>query len=164
MLYCKLETPVGYMLIAQKGDSLAAAKFARDIPDVPQGDSALLQEARRQITQYFHGNRRAFDLPLHMEGTPFQLAIWRALLGIPYGETRSYADIARQIGHPKAYRAVGAANHANPLCVLVPCHRVIASSGRLCGYAGGVDVKGKLLAMERAAVGNGSLNTDFAKV
>jgi O-6-methylguanine DNA methyltransferase len=103
-----------------------------------------------QICEYLEGKRTAFDLPLDLRGTPFQLEVWRALREIPYGETRTYADIAAAVGRPGATRAVGNANGANPLSLVVPCHRVVASGGRLGGYGGGLDLKARLLAMERS--------------
>jgi O-6-methylguanine DNA methyltransferase len=106
-----------------------------------------------ELNEYFSGGRRAFTFPLDLRGTDFQLACWRALLAIPYGETRSYADIARAIGRAKAFRAVGMANNRNPIAIVVPCHRVIASDGTLCGYGGGLDVKRKLLELEGALTG-----------
>ncbi|MGC2172840.1 MAG: methylated-DNA--[protein]-cysteine S-methyltransferase [Candidatus Sulfotelmatobacter sp.] len=102
------------------------------------------------LEEYFAGRRREFTFPLDLRGTNFQLACWRALLAIPYGETRSYADIARAVDKPKAFRAVGMANNRNPVAIVVPCHRVIASNGTLCGYGGGLDVKRKLLELEGA--------------
>jgi methylated-DNA-[protein]-cysteine S-methyltransferase len=106
----------------------------------------------RELNQYFDGERREFSMPLDLRGTPFQLACWNALLAIPYGETRTYADIARAIEHPNAFRAVGMANNRNPIAIVVPCHRVIATGGSLCGYGGGLDLKRKLLDLERAPV------------
>jgi methylated-DNA-[protein]-cysteine S-methyltransferase len=106
-----------------------------------------------QLEEYFAGKRREFTFPLDLRGTDFQLACWRALLAIPYGETRSYADIARAVGKPTAFRAVGMANNRNPIAIVVPCHRVIASDGSLCGYGGGLDVKRKLLELEGALTG-----------
>ncbi|MFZ0292979.1 MAG: methylated-DNA--[protein]-cysteine S-methyltransferase [Candidatus Sulfotelmatobacter sp.] len=106
-----------------------------------------------QLEEYFSGKRRKFSFPLDLRGTDFQIACWRALLEIPYGETRTYADIARAIGKPKAFRAVGMANNRNPIAIVVPCHRVIASDGTLCGYGGGLDVKRKLLELEGALSG-----------
>jgi methylated-DNA-[protein]-cysteine S-methyltransferase len=107
----------------------------------------------RELTEYFTGKRRDFTFPLDLRGTPFQLKCWRALLRIPYGETRSYADIARAVGKPQAFRAVGMANNRNPIAIVVPCHRVVASDGTLCGYGGGLDVKRKLLELEGALTG-----------
>jgi O-6-methylguanine DNA methyltransferase len=106
----------------------------------------------RELEEYFAGQRHEFSFPLDLRGTEFQLACWRALLQIPYGETRTYADIARAVGKPTGFRAVGMANNRNPLAV-VPCHRVIASDGTLCGYGGGLDVKRKLLELEGALTG-----------
>jgi methylated-DNA-[protein]-cysteine S-methyltransferase len=103
----------------------------------------------RQLREYFQGKRTAFDLRLHPKGTPFQKAIWKALLDIPYGQTRSYGDIAKAAGRPKAVRAVGLANGRNPLPIIVPCHRVIGANGRLVGYGGGLPVKQALLDRER---------------
>jgi O-6-methylguanine DNA methyltransferase len=109
------------------------------------------RDAMRQILEYLEGRRREFALPLDLRGTPFQLQVWRALLEIPYGETRSYGEIARAVGRPGATRAVGNANGANPVALVVPCHRVIQSGGRLGGFGGGVELKARLLALERAA-------------
>jgi O-6-methylguanine DNA methyltransferase len=106
-----------------------------------------------QLEEYFAGRRREFSFPLDLRGTDFQIACWRALLAIPYGETRTYADIARAIGKANAFRAVGMANNRNPIAIVVPCHRVIASDGTLCGYGGGLDVKRKLLELEGALSG-----------
>ncbi len=111
-------------------------------------DHPLLRQARRQLEQYFEGRRREFDLPLGLRGTPFQERVWRALLEIPYGETRSYGQIARALGVPRGARAVGGANHANPLAIVVPCHRVIASDATLGGYGGGLERKRFLLELE----------------
>jgi len=112
-----------------------------------------LQPYARELEEYFAGQRRQFSFPLDLRGTEFQLACWRALLQIPYGETRSYADIARAVGKPSGFRAVGMANNRNPVAIVVPCHRVIASDGTLCGYGGGLDVKRKLLELEGALTG-----------
>lgn len=107
----------------------------------------------RELEEYFSGRRREFSFPLDLRGTDFQVACWRALLAIPYGETRSYGDIARAVGQPKGFRAVGMANNRNPVAIVVPCHRVIASDGTLCGYGGGLDIKRKLLELEGALSG-----------
>ena len=115
--------------------------------------SFAMQLYINELEQYFSGKRRKFDFPLDLRGTDFQLTCWRALLAIPYGETRSYVDIARAVGKPNAFRAVGMANNRNPIAIVVPCHRVIASDGGLCGYGGGLDVKRKLLEMEGALTG-----------
>jgi O-6-methylguanine DNA methyltransferase len=113
----------------------------------------LLRPYKEQLDEYFSGLRREFTFPLDLRGTDFQLACWRSLLAIPYGETRTYADIARAVGKPNAFRAVGMANNRNPVAIVVPCHRVIASDGTLCGYGGGLDVKRKLLELEGALSG-----------
>lgn len=115
-------------------------------------DSApLLGLAAGQLEEYFNARRRAFQLPLDLRGTPFRQRVWNALIEIPYGETRSYAELARSIGEPKAFRAVGAANGANPIAIIVPCHRVVSSGGGLGGYGGGVPLKQRLLALESGA-------------
>lgn len=113
----------------------------------------LIAEAARQLTEYFEGTRTAFDLPLDLRGTPFQLKVWQALRRIPHGETRSYADVARAIRAPQAMRAVGGANGRNPVGIVVPCHRVIAASGGLGGFSCGLEYKKKLLALESRAAG-----------
>lgn len=114
---------------------------------------AAMEPYVRELEEYFAGGRRSFSFSLDMRGTDFQIACWRALLAIPYGETRTYADIARAIGKPNAFRAVGLANNRNPIAIVVPCHRVIASDGTLCGYGGGLDLKRKLLELEGALSG-----------
>jgi len=111
-------------------------------------DAPLPEEVPRQVEGFLAGERESFDLPVDLRGTPFQLAVWRELLRIPYGEVRSYGEVARAIGRPRAVRAVGTANGANPLPLIVPCHRVVASGGRLGGYAGGLELKRRLLAVE----------------
>ena len=111
----------------------------------------LAAQAAAQLAEYFAGQRRRFTLPLDLPGTPFERKVWRALCQIPYGKTRSYREIARRIGNPRAARAVGMANHHNPVAILVPCHRVISTDGTLGGYAGGIKKKARLLALERAA-------------
>src|ERR1035438_1227704 len=115
-----------------------------------QGLHPTASEAVRQLRAYFAGQLRRFDLPLDMHGTPFQLRVWRELERIPYGETRSYSQIAAAIGAPRAVRAVGAANGANPIPIVVPCHRVIGASGKLVGYGGGLPLKRRLLELEGA--------------
>lgn len=112
-------------------------------------ETALIKEAAKQLNEYLEGNRKVFDIPLELEGTPFQKLVWKALQDIPYSETRSYREIAESIGRPKACRAVGMANNKNPVAIFVPCHRVIGSDGKLVGYAGGMDIKEKLLDLEK---------------
>jgi O-6-methylguanine DNA methyltransferase len=118
------------------------------VPAPAPPDDALLGEARRQLGAYLRGDLRAFDLALDLRGTPFQQTVWRALLAIPWGATCSYRDLAARIGQPSAVRAVGAANGANPISIIVPCHRVVASDGALRGYSGGLELKRALLAIE----------------
>lgn len=110
--------------------------------------SKLTDMADRQLREYFMGVRKKFTLPIGLNGTAFQVKVWETLLDIPYGETRSYKDIAKDIGSPKAYRAVGMANHKNPIMIVVPCHRVIGTNGKLTGYAGGIQLKQRLLEWE----------------
>jgi methylated-DNA-[protein]-cysteine S-methyltransferase len=151
------DTPVGTLKLVARESKLAAILWENDKPDrVPLGamreDLAhpILLEARRQLVEYFAGTRDRFDLELDFDGTEFQRQVWRALLDIPYGETRSYREIAIQIGRPAAVRAVGAANGKNPISIIAPCHRVIGASGHLTGFAGGIAVKARLLALESA--------------
>lgn len=114
-------------------------------------DHSVLLEAEQQLSEYFAGKRQTFSLPLDFIGTVFQKKVWKALLNIPFGVTKSYADIAKEIGHPKAVRAVGSANGRNPLSIMAPCHRVIGSNGKLTGFAGGLGAKAYLLALEKQA-------------
>lgn len=142
--------PPGRIGIAVDADAVTEIILRPREVDLPQQETPLLRRAAEQLRAYFAGQRRSFDLPLRMQGTDFQLAVWRALLTIPYGETRSYAQIAAQIGRPKACRAVGLANGQNPLAIIVPCHRVIGADGSLTGYGGGLDMKRLLLDLEQA--------------
>jgi len=145
--YLDYAAPVGNLLLVGDGDAilrLERAEAAGRADDCP-----LLHRAARELNEYFAGQRRSFDLPLRTEGTAFQQAAWAALRQIPYGETRSYAAQAAAIGRPKAVRAVGQANHRNPIAILIPCHRVVGSDGKLTGYGGGLDMKAFLLALER---------------
>jgi methylated-DNA-[protein]-cysteine S-methyltransferase len=152
-----IDSPVGALTLVGSGDGLAAILWENDSPRrVPlsiTGEDAghpVLCATERQLAEYFAGARRAFDLPLDFAGTDFQQSVWRALLTIPFGETRTYAQIARQIGRPDAVRAVGAANGKNPISIVAPCHRVIGSNGELTGFAGGLDAKAYLLRLEGA--------------
>jgi len=149
-------SPVGPLALTAEGDALVEVDLAvspessASVAD-PTSASPLLAEAARQLDAYFAGELREFDLPLRPNGTPFQLAVWDALREIPYGQTASYADVARRIGRPTAARAVGHANGRNPLAVVVPCHRVIGSDGSLTGYSGGLEMKRVLLTLEAGA-------------
>jgi methylated-DNA-[protein]-cysteine S-methyltransferase len=150
-----IPSPVGALTLVASEKGLAAILWENDDPRrVPlsgmEDDDAhpVLAEVERQLADYFAGRRRAFDLPLDFRGTDFQKAVWAALLAIPFGETRSYADIARAVGRPAAVRAVGAANGRNPISIVAPCHRVIGSNGTLTGFAGGLPAKRHLLGLE----------------
>jgi methylated-DNA-[protein]-cysteine S-methyltransferase len=127
----------------------------------PAEDAAILDLAAMQLDQWFSGTRTDFDLPLAPQGTPFMSAVWNALCEIPYGQTASYSDIAAALGNPQAVRAVGMANHRNPVAIVIPCHRVIGKDGSLTGYAGGLALKERLLAFERSRV---SLVSDISIV
>jgi O-6-methylguanine DNA methyltransferase len=164
-------SPVGPLFLAASGRGLVALEFDRRLPGQqtirpnPRDLQAESKDVRfeesagemrpyiRELEEYFAAARRAFTFPLDLRGTDFQVACWRALISIPYGETRSYGDIARAVGRPQGFRAVGMANNRNPIAIVVPCHRVIASDGTLCGYGGGLDVKRKLLELEGALSG-----------
>jgi methylated-DNA-[protein]-cysteine S-methyltransferase len=153
-----MASPAGMLTLVASDDGLAAVLWENDRPGrVPLRVRAeelshpVLLEAERQLREYFGGTRTQFTLPLDVVGTPFQRQVWEALTTIPHGETRSYAQIAAQIGRPSAVRAVGAANGRNPLSIVVPCHRVIGSAGQLTGFAGGLEVKARLLEWERRA-------------
>jgi len=153
MYYCYLDTPIGELLLACEGDALSMIGFPKgSMRRDPEPDwifnEAPLKNARTQLAEYFDGERRGFDLPLKLDGTEFQVSVLEALLEIPYGETTSYGAIAKQIGRPKAVRAVGAANGRNPIPIIIPCHRVIGSSGDLTGFGGGLDTKEALLRLE----------------
>jgi O-6-methylguanine DNA methyltransferase len=123
---------------------------ARVKNDCFEADNVFLRQCRRELDEYFAGQRREFTVPLDFHGTPFQMRCWHALLEIPYGQTCSYGDLARKVGSPNGFRAVGMANHDNPIPIIVPCHRVITSDRKLGGYGGGLDVKEKLLRLEGA--------------
>ena len=161
MRYSTLTTPIGELVLTADDDgALTAVHLPNSHPETAgwERDDEHLADARRQLAEYFAGERRAFDLPLRPAGTPFQLRVWEALLQIPYGETASYGEIARELGEPghdhRLARAVGAANGRNPIAIVVPCHRVIGSDGSLTGYGGGLECKRALLDLEvgRAAL------------
>lgn len=148
-----MQSPVGELLIAATDEGLVRIHFLGKDEPAPTNiasDHPVLLQAVAQLGEYFQGKRRTFDLPLAPTGTEFQLAAWRALEGIPFGETRSYGEQAKAIGRPKAVRAIGLANGKNPIAIVVPCHRVIGASGTLTGYGGGLDRKRALLEHEGA--------------
>ena len=148
MPHCIITSPIANWVIREEDGAIVAIEVTQEPPRPPE--TPLLAEAVRQLEAYFAGTLTCFDLPLRMEGTTFRLRCWEALSTIPYGETISYGEQARRIGNPKAMRAVGGANHHNPVCIVVPCHRVIGADGSLTGYGGGVDVKRWLLEHERS--------------
>jgi len=150
-----IASPVGRLTLVAGAKGLAAVLWENDDPDrvrlgtlVEQAAHPVLAEAERQLGEYFAGKRQRFTVPLEFHGTDFQKEVWAALLTIPYGETRTYGQIAGQIGRPDSQRAVGAANGRNPISILAPCHRVIGTNGKLTGFAGGLETKAKLLALE----------------
>ncbi len=150
-----MESPVGKLRLAADDAGLRELRFAGGLEaagvDARRHDGpAPLTEAIRQLRAYFAAELRTFDLPLAPQGTPFQLRVWQQLREIPWGETISYGELATRIGNPKASRAVGLANGANPIAIIVPCHRVIGSNGKLTGYGGGLKIKEFLLALERS--------------
>lgn len=156
--YRTLPSPVGLLKLVGSDKGLAGVLWEQEragrVPHLQTGLQAqphpLLQEAATQLTEYFAGTRTVFDLPLDFTGSDFNRRVWKALLEIPYGETRTYGQIARQIGAPTASRAVGAANGRNPISIIAPCHRVIGANGKLTGFAGGLAAKTYLLQLEAA--------------
>ncbi len=151
MIAATLDTPIGELLLLGDGRVVHEIRFAGEpAPDGAERDDAAFAEARGQLAEYFAGGRTELDFPVAPAGTPFQLRVWEELRRIPYGETISYAELARRIGRPTAVRAVGHANGRNPLPVVVPCHRVVGSDGTLTGYGGGLERKRALLELEAA--------------
>jgi len=169
-IWCR--SPAGLLELASEGGALVSLRFAEEGSAALQGCAAMqgsaacclvrgevsgspvLAEAVRQLDLYFRGELTAFDLPLAPAGTPFQLAVWKALRDIPYGSTESYSGIAEAVGRPRAVRAVGQANHRNPIPIIIPCHRVVGRDGSLTGYAGGLALKRLLLSVETSRAGS----------
>lgn len=144
------DTKIGRIGLVENGEAITYLSFGDfDIKDLAIKETSLLKRASKQLFEYLDGQRREFDLPLEAHGTDFQMKVWKALQEIPYGETRTYKDIAIRVGNEKACRAVGLANNRNPISIFIPCHRVIGSNGKLVGYGGGLDIKEKLLNLER---------------
>ena len=155
-VYKFMKSPVGKLKLVASGKGLAAILWEDDNPkrvrlsltdEEPR--HPILIQTEHELTEYFAGKRKLFSVKLDFNGTDFQKSVWQALLNIPFGQTRSYGDIAKSLGNPKAVRAVGAANGKNPISIIAPCHRVIGSTGKLTGFAGGLEVKAKLLDLER---------------
>ena len=155
LFYKEIESPVGKLKLVASSNAMVAVLWERERPNRVKLDTAtlapqhpILLETERQLVEYFSGGRTEFDLPLQPDGSEFQKKVWRALREIPFGQTRSYLDLARAIGSSKAARAVGTANSKNPLSIIVPCHRVVGSDGSLTGFAGGIETKAALLGLE----------------
>ena len=153
--YCYMASPVGQLKLVANEQALVAILWDNENPKrvrlaelIEDVSHSILLNTQQQLSEYFSGQRKVFDIPLDFEGTDFQKQVWSALLTIPYGETRSYKQIAQQLGNEKAVRAVGAANGKNPISIIAPCHRVIGSGGALVGFAGGLDKKEILLRLE----------------
>ena len=159
LYYASRFFPVGEIGVACSDAGLYEVNLCSPVARLQMGAFAsygdrkaiLARRALGEIDEFLNGRRREFTVPLDLNGTPFQMLVWQELLKIPYGETRSYAEIARAVGRPKAARAVGMANHWNPVAIIVPCHRVVASDGSLGGYAGGLEMKSRLLEIEASA-------------
>lgn len=142
-----IDSPIGTLGLCARDGYLVRIVFGGT--DETENADPVLHDAKRELNEYFAGKRREFSVPIRAEGTEFQKKVWQALVEIPYGETRSYSDIAQMVGSPKAARAVGMANHVNPIPVIVPCHRVVGKGGKLVGYAGGLDMKTALIELEK---------------
>ena len=155
--YCYYRSPIGLIRMGETGGFLTRADFVEQSPELVHfqpdsisNSSTLLKNACRQLNEYFEGRRKKFDLALQPHGTDFQRSAWESLLRIPYGETRSYLQQAESIRKPRAIRAIGQANSRNPISIIIPCHRVIGKNGSLTGYAGGLNRKTRLLALEHS--------------
>ena len=156
LAFIEMASPVGTLKLVAHETALVAVLWENENPKrvrlaelIEQTHHPILLETQKQLTEYFARKRQQFDLPLDFEGTEFQQKVWQALLDIPFGETRSYRDIAEQIGNVKAVRAVGAANGKNPISIIAPCHRVVGANGKLVGFAGGLENKDILLKLEK---------------
>ena len=153
MEFYQFDTPLGMMALGEEEGAIVRLYLPNQpTPRLMSRPTPLLEEGRRQLLEYFRGERREFDLPLAPRGTPFQQKVWAALRAIPWGEVRAYRDIARAADCPKGFRAVGMANHNNPVPIIIPCHRVIGADGALGGYAGGLELKRALLAIEGQSI------------
>jgi methylated-DNA-[protein]-cysteine S-methyltransferase len=157
LAYKMIHSPVGNLKLVASDKGLVAVLWQNEKPTrvplnelVEDATHPILLDTERELGEYFAGKRKTFSVPLDMRGTSFQKNVWHALLAIPFGETRSYGQLAKQLGNPQAMRAVGAANGRNPISIIVPCHRVIGSSGKLTGFAGGLETKARLLNLEES--------------
>lgn len=166
--YKYMHTPVGRLTLIASDKGLAAILWENDKPsrvhataDIENNEHPVLLETEKQLNEYFNGQRQVFSVALDPIGTNFQKEVWNALAGIPHGQTRSYSQIAHQLGNPKAVRAVGAANGRNPVSIILPCHRVIGTSGALTGFAGGLETKARLLALEGIKNGDTQLSLEW---
>jgi methylated-DNA-[protein]-cysteine S-methyltransferase len=155
LFYKLIDSPIGKLKLVASEKGLVGILWEEDRPGrvrlselTEDAKHPVLVKTEEQLREYFQGQRRKFTVPLDMRGTPFQKQVWEALLAIPFGETRSYGQLAKQLGNPDATRAVGAANGRNPVAIIAPCHRVIGSSGKLTGFAGGLEAKAHLLSLE----------------
>ena len=149
-IFTVLDSPIGPLTLAERDGGVTHLLFGRDVPPgYAEGRSELLSRCALELTEYFDGKRREFSLPLAPSGAPFRQRVWAALRDIPYGETRTYKDIAIAAGCPRGFRAVGMANHNNPISIIIPCHRVVGADGSLTGYGGGLDAKAYLLELEK---------------
>jgi methylated-DNA-[protein]-cysteine S-methyltransferase len=165
--YKLVNSPIGVLRLVASENGLVAILWKNDKPRrvrlgevVEEPSHPVLVRTEKELKEYFAGERRVFSIPLDMRGTPFQNEVWGALLGIPFGETRSYADLAKRLGNPAASRAVGAANGRNPVAIIVPCHRVVGATGSLTGFAGGLEAKAYLLSLEGSRTVNLEAVTD----
>ena len=150
MNYYYKNTKIGYLTITEENSAITGILFGKQKRDGEFVLTPLINNAFNQIKEYLEGKRKEFDIEINPKGTDFQKMVWKELLKIPYGETRSYKDIAARVNNPKGSRAVGMANNKNPIPIIIPCHRVIGSNGNLTGYAGGVNIKEKLLRIEHS--------------
>ncbi len=171
LFYSRMSSPAGPLLIGASETALVILEFDRGLPQSIDGEPLRWEESpsrtaqtRTQLEEYFAGKRKQFTVPLDLRGTEFRKRCWEELLRIPYGETRTYAEIARAVGSPAAFRAVGQANHYNPIAIIVPCHRVLASGKRLGGYGGGLPVKALLLKREGAEFREEAVDTEQSRL
>ncbi len=147
--YSIYHSPIGKLLLGEEDEKLTLISFDSEGRSTEKERSPFLKEVAKQLDEYFKGERREFQIPLNPKGTEFQKRVWQELTNIPYGETCSYKDIAERVNNPKGYRAVGLANNRNPITIVIPCHRVIGSDGKLVGYGGGLHIKRFLLELEQ---------------